>query len=97
MSKIRVDNIVDRNDSAGPNFTYGASIPEGQYFNHQGNINNAGIATVGILSVTDGVIGNCTASDGFVGDGSDILGVPKVGPGATYALGIILDPLPFRS
>ena len=38
MSKIRVDNIVDRNDSAGPNFTYGATIPEGQYFNHQGNI-----------------------------------------------------------
>ena len=45
MAQIKVDRIVDRSDSSGPEFTKGATIPAGQLINGSGGVNVSGIIT----------------------------------------------------
>ena len=81
MAKIKVNSIVNQNDDGAPELTMWATIPPGQSFDIQGNVN---------------VVGIITASN-FVGNGSGLTGLSVVTPGKTIALKIIMDPLPFRS
>ena len=74
MSKIRADSIVDRNDAAAVDLPYGASIPVGQTFSIQGNLNHTGISTVGILTVTGGAnISGIVTATTFIGNGAGLV------------------------
>ena len=97
MSKIRADSIVDRNDAAAVDLPYGASIPTGQTFSIQGNLNHTGISTVGILTVTGGAnISGIVTATTFIGNGAGLTNIPTASIGKVYAIQTILDPLPFR-
>ena len=96
-SQIRVDNITDLNGSGPVELTYGASFPPGSKLNIQGDINIAGVSTVGFLSATSINASGIVTATSFVGDGSGLTGVPTASASKSIALKIILDPLPFRS
>ncbi len=81
MAKIKVNSIVNKNDDGAPELTKGATVPSGQAFTAQGNVN---------------VVGIVTASN-FVGNGSQLTGLSLVTRAKVIALKVILDPLPFRS
>lgn len=95
MSKIKVNSIVDRLDEGPPELTFGASIPSGQVLNANGNV-NVGVATVGVLSTTS-LNASIVSASTFIGDGSQLSGLPTVSQSKVIALKIIMDPLPFRS
>ena len=98
MSKIRANSIVDRNDSGAVELTYGATIPSGQTFSIQGNLNHTGISTVGILTITSGAnISGVVTATSFEGNGSGFTNIPTATIGKVFALQTILDPMPFRS
>ena len=81
MSKIKINSIVNQNDDGAPELTRGATIPSGQSFDVEGNVN---------------VVGVITASN-FVGNGSGLTGLNIATQNKAIALKAILDPLPFRS
>jgi hypothetical protein len=97
MARLKVNTITDRNNSGPPLLTYGASFPPGSKLNIQGDINIAGVSTVGFLSATSINASGIVTATSFVGDGSGLLAVPTVSASKSIALKIILDPLPFRS
>ncbi len=97
MSKIRADSIVDTNDAAAVELTYGASIPVGQTFNIQGNLNHTGISTVGILTITNANVSGIVTATTFKGNGAGLTNIPAASIGKIFALQTILDPMPFRS
>ena len=97
MARLKVNTITDRNNSGSPLLTYGASFPPGSKLNIQGDINIAGVSTVGFLSATSINASGIVTATSFVGDGSGLLAVPTVSASKSIALKIILDPLPFRS
>ena len=97
MARISVDTITNRNNNGAPSLTFGASFPSGSKLTVNGDVNIAGVSTVGLVtSLSANVVGVLTASS-FVGDGSGLTAVPSVSSGKSVALKIILDPLPFRS
>jgi hypothetical protein len=88
-SQIRVDNIIDFLGTGAPDLPYGATIPSGGTLTVNGNVNLAGVSTVGFLSATNGsVIGILTATS-FVGDGSGLVGLQVVNPSKSIAFAII--------
>jgi hypothetical protein len=97
MARLNVNTITNRNDSGAPELTYGATLPSGSTIRVQGNINVAGISTVGILSATNAVVSGIVTATSFRGDGSQLTGVQSVSSSKSIALKIVLDPLPFRS
>jgi hypothetical protein len=96
MARLRVNTIVDRNDSGSPLLIYGATIPSSGTLTASGNFNFSGVSTVGFLTASNVTAGIITATS-FVGDGSQLTGMRSVSPSKAIALKIILDPLPFRS
>ena len=80
MSRTRVNSIVNKDDTGGPTFIKGAKIPAGQIFKCEGGVNVAGIVT----------------ANSFVGDGSALTNLSTITAAKTFALSMILDPLPFR-
>lgn len=80
MSRIRVNSIVNKDDTGGPTFTKGAKVPAGQIFKVEGGVSVAGIVT----------------ANSFVGDGSALTNLSTITAARTFALSIVLDPLPFR-
>ena len=97
MARLKVNTITDRNNSGSPLLTYGASFPPGSKLNIQGDINIAGVSTVGFLSATNLNVSGVITATSFVGDGSGLTAVPSVSASKSIALKVILDPLPFRS
>ena len=87
-SQIRVDQITNVDGSGAPELTYGATLAAGSQFELSGNINIPGIATVGFLTSTNMTVGVLTATS-FVGDGSQLTGVPTVGESKAIALAYI--------
>jgi hypothetical protein len=59
MSQIQVNSIVNVSDTGGPELSFGATIPAGQIFNAQGDVNISGIVT----------------ANNFVGNGSGLTGI----------------------
>lgn len=96
MPRINVNTIVNRNDDGGPEFSQGITIPVGGNVNVTSNINTTGILTTAHLDANTMQVGIIT-SGSFVGDGSNLTGLPVVSAGKAIALKIVLDPLPFRS
>ena len=87
-SQIRVDQITNVDGSGGPELTYGATLPEGSQFELSSNINISGISTVGFLTATNMTVGVLTATS-FVGDGSQLTGLPTLGESKAIALAYI--------
>lgn len=96
MPRINVDTIVNRNDDGAPELAQGLIIPDGGNVIVEGNLNALGITTATHLDTNTMQVGIIT-SGSFVGDGSNLTGLPIVSAGKAIALKIVLDPLPFRS
>ena len=96
MPRINVDAIVNRNDDGKPEFTKGISLPAGGTVIANGNINTTGVVTAAQVDASTVQVGIIT-SGSFVGDGSNLTGLPIISAGKAIALKIVLDPLPFRS
>lgn len=96
MSKIKVNEIVDRFDSGAPTLPYGCIVPPEGTLTINGNINSVGVSTIGTVEAVSVNASSLTASS-FVGDGSGLTGLPIVSQSKVVALKMIIDPLPFRS
>tara|TARA_R110000822_G_scaffold218063_2_gene352527 strand:+ start:1716 stop:1961 length:246 start_codon:yes stop_codon:yes gene_type:complete len=80
MSRIRVNSLVNKDDTGGVTFLKGGKIPAGQIFKVEGGLTAAGIMT----------------ATSFIGDGSALTNLNTITASRTYGLALILDPLPFR-
>jgi hypothetical protein len=96
MSKIKVNSISNRLDEGPPELSNGAILPSESSLTVSGGLNLTGISTVGDISATNIDASTVTASS-FVGDGSQLTGLPTVSQSKIIALKIIMDPLPFRA
>ena len=96
-SQIRVDSITDLNGTAATELTYGATLPSGSKLTVNGNINVAGLSTIGILSATNAVVSGIVTATSFRGDGSQLTGVQSVSPSKSIALRFIIADHPHRS
>ena len=96
MARLRVNTIVDRNDSGAPSLTYGATIPSGSTLTVSGNYNISGVATVGFLTASNVTAGVITATS-FVGDGSGLTNTSSLSISKAIALKYILADPPLRS
>lgn len=88
-SQIRVDSIADLNESGTVELTYGATFPSGSKLTHNGNVNIAGVATVGFLTANNVNVSGVVTATSFVGDGSGLFGVQTVSSSKSIALAII--------
>jgi hypothetical protein len=59
MSRIQVNSIVNKTDTAGPELTFGATVPSTSVFNVQSGVNITGVIT----------------ASNFVGNGSALTGL----------------------
>ena len=50
MSKIKVNSIVNQNDNGAPELSRGATVPTGQTFSVNGNVNIVGVITASNLA-----------------------------------------------
>lgn len=96
MPRINVNTIVNRNDDGGPEFTKGITIPDGGSVTVSSDINTTGVITATHIDANTFQCGIIT-SGSYIGDGSNLTGLPIVSAGKAIALKIVLDPLPFRS
>jgi hypothetical protein len=80
MSRIRVNSIVNLNDDGGPTFTKGAKVPAGQIFKVEGGVNVTGIMT----------------ANSFIGSGTGLTNLRTITASKTFAIALVLDPLPYR-
>lgn len=87
MSAIRVNSIVDLNGTGPVNLPNGAMIPSGGTLKANGNI-NVGVATVGVLTTTSVSATTITATT-FVGNGSQLIGLPITNDSKVIALTLI--------
>ena len=74
MSKIKVNSIVNKNDDGAPELTRGATVPSGQLFNVNGNVNVTGVVT----------------ATSFSGNGSGLTNIPVATQSKTIAYKRIL-------
>ena len=88
MPRVRVNTIVNREENGAPTFTNGMTVPTGATFELGGGVNISGIATVGFLTATNMTVGVLTATS-FVGDGSQLTGLPTLGESKAIALAYI--------
>lgn len=96
MSKIKVNSISNRLDEGAPELTYGATVPAGGILSASGSVNITGISTIGTVNATN-INATTVSATSFIGDGSQLSGLPVVNSSKIIALKIIFDPLPFRS
>jgi hypothetical protein len=81
MSKIKVNYIVNQNDDGAPEFSRGATVPPGQSFAVNGNVNVVGIMTASSL----------------IGNGSGLTGLSIATQGTAIAFKRILSFDEYRS
>lgn len=74
MSQLIVDNIVGYGSTAPTYMPDGFSVPAGGTILIEGDVYNdpTGIATVGILTVSNATVGVITATD-YYGDGTNLV------------------------
>lgn len=87
-SQVRVNQITDIEGTGAPELTYGATLPSGSTLTSSGNVNISGIATIGFITTTHMTAGIVTATS-FVGDGSQLSGLPVLGESKAIAFAII--------
>ena len=74
MSKIKVNSIVNKNDNGATELTRGATVPSGQLFTANGNVNITGVVT----------------ATSFSGNGSGLTNIPVATQGKAIAYKRIL-------
>tara|TARA_Y100000004_G_scaffold107316_1_gene120446 strand:+ start:178 stop:453 length:276 start_codon:yes stop_codon:yes gene_type:complete len=90
MSTLRVNKLTNRLNTAGPQFTQGATVPSGKTITGDGSINTAGSVTSNDISVTGNVTANGTITAAtFSGTGVNLTNVPGTKVGKAVALTII--------
>ena len=87
MSILRVNSIVNLGGTGPVTLPNGAIIPSEGVLNINGNM-NVGVVTIGVVSSTNLRATTITASR-FVGDGSQLTGLPTISNGKAIALTII--------
>ena len=97
MSRINVDNIVNRSDDAAPTILGGATIPTGVEFKISGNFNSSGVGTISNIEGTNTNVSGALTATSFYGDGSSITNLPSITSGKAFALRNLLDVLPHRA
>ena len=80
MSVLKVNQITNKNEDGGPEFTRGITVSAGYALTC-----NGGIVISGIVTATS-----------FSGDGSQITNLSVIETSKTIAVQMILDPLPYR-
>ena len=70
MSKIKVNRVVNADESAGPELTFGATIPSGQISVIGDGVNVSGVLTCGSLS----------------GNGAGLTNLPNMTAGRVFAV-----------
>ena len=88
QSAVRVNSIVDLAGTGPVELTYGATVPAGNTLTAQGNVNLTGVSTVNTISSTNLNATTVTASS-FVGNGSQLIGLPVVNSGKAIAIALI--------
>jgi hypothetical protein len=86
-SKVNVDSIVNLSGTGAVTLSNSATIPNGGRLTINGNL-NVGVATVSTLSASDINATTITATS-FVGDGSQLSGLPVTSASKTIALTLI--------
>lgn len=88
QSAVRVNSIVNLDGTGPVELTYGATIPAGNPLTAQGNVNITGVSTISTVSSTSLNASTITAQS-FVGNGSQLTGLPIVNSGKAIAIAII--------
>jgi hypothetical protein len=96
MSKLNVNSIVDRLDEGPPELTFGAVIPQDAILTANGDVNVTGVSTISTLSASDINATTITATS-FVGDGSQLSGLPVTSASKTIGLKRIIGFDEYRS
>ena len=92
MSKLKVNAITNLSETAGVIFTKGATIPSGYQVDLEGDVNITGIATIANLNLTGHTnVSGVLTSTTYIGDGSNLTGVPTVANGKVFALKQIIS------
>ena len=87
-SKLLVDSVTNIDGTSPVNLPNSAIIPDGGTLVVNGNI-NVGVATVGLITATSINATTINASGGFVGDGSQLTGLPVVNDSKAIGLTLI--------
>lgn len=93
---IRTNSIVNRTGDGAVNLPTKPSLPTGSIFNVVGDINATGITTVGFLTARNANISGILTATSFIGDGSNLQGVPSVSASKSIALKLIISDPPLR-
>ena len=88
-SQVRVDIIVDLNETGPVELSNGAIIPSGQTLTANGNLNLIGVSTVGFLTASNVNVSGVVTASSFVGDGSGLTGLQVVSSSKSIAFAII--------
>ena len=94
--RLRVDTIVNKDDTAGIGFESNIGIPTGQSLTVPNTLHFTGISTVGVMSATNAVVAGGVTAANYVGDGS-ALGIAATSIGHCYGLQTILQDPPLRA
>jgi hypothetical protein len=90
MSTLRVNKIVDLNDTGPVEFTRGATIPSGQSLNGDLTINATGVVTSTSLVVNGNMnLSGVVTASSFRGAGIGLTGVPGTPNGKGIAFTLI--------
>jgi len=88
QSAVRVNSIVNLEGTGPVELTYGATIPSGGVLNAQGNVNITGVSTISTVSSTT-LNASTVSAQSFVGNGSQLIGLPTVNSGKAIAIALI--------
>lgn len=92
---IRTNSVVNKTNTGAVNAVYGTRVSTGVH-NVLGDIRVSGIATVGFVTTKNANVTGVVTATSFVGDGSQLQGIPSVSPGKSIALKLIMGDPPLR-
>lgn len=88
QSAVRVNSIVSLNGTGPVELPYGAIIPSDGTLNASGNVNITGVTTIATIDATN-IQATTVSATSFVGDGSQLTGLPIVNDSKVIALTLI--------
>lgn len=91
MSKLKVNSITNLTETSSVILPKGAKIPSGYQLNLQGGVNSTGILTASNLVLTQNASAGIVTASTFIGDGSNLTGLPNVTSSKVYAIKLIVS------
>ena len=88
QSTVRVNSIVSLYGTGPVELPYGAIIPSGGVLNTPGNVNITGVTTIATINASN-ISASTVSASSFVGDGSQLSGLPIVNDSKVIALTLI--------